>query len=270
VPFLLSVVLIGVGYVVRRSVDESPVFAEMAERKQRTTVPVVELFRKHGLLVVLAALIFAGNNAAGYTTTGGFITSYATNPDGPVGLGRTPVLLAITGAAALWAVTTYVSGHLADRIGRKRTYLIGYGSLILTVFPMFLLVDAGHAGLLFLGLALFTLGLGFAYGPQAAWYSELFPASVRFSGVAISYALGAVIGGAFAPTIAAALVQSTGNVLSVGAYLLGMFGVAVVATLLLRDRPGIDLGVDNQAEQEAGATVLGARRELGAVHGVAS
>jgi hypothetical protein len=58
-------------------------------------------------------------------------------------------------------------------------------------------------------------------------------------------------------------VQSTGNVLSVGAYLLGMFVVAVVATLLLRDRPGIDLGVDNQAEQEAGATVLGARRELG-------
>lgn len=210
-------------------------------------------------VVVLAALIFAGNNAAGYMTTGGFITAYATNPDGPVGLGRTPVLLAITGAAALWAVTTYYSGYLADRIGRKRTYLIGYGSLIVTVFPMFALVDSGHAGLLFVGLALFTVGLGLAYGPQAAWYAEIFPASVRFSGVAISYALGAVIGGAFAPTIATALVQSTGSVMSVGGYLLGMFVLAVVATLLLRDRPGIDLGVDNQAEQETGATVLDAR-----------
>ncbi|HLU54145.1 MAG TPA: MFS transporter [Pseudonocardia sp.] len=259
VPFLLSVVLIVVGYVVRRSVDESPIFAEMAERKRRTKVPVVELFRRHWLLVVLAALVFAGNNAAGYMTTGGFITSYATDPDGPVGLDRTPVLVAITAAAALWAVTTYLSGYLADRHGRKRTYLIGYGSLIVTVFPMFLLVNTGSAGLLFLGLALFTFGLGLAYGPQAAWYSEIFPASVRFSGVAVSYALGAVLGGAFAPTIATALVQATGSVLSVGGYLLGMFVLAVVAVCLLRDRPGIDLGVDNQAEQEAGATVLGAR-----------
>jgi MFS family permease len=261
VPFLLSVVLIGVGYVVRRSVDESPVFAEMAEKKQRTKVPVVELFRRHWLLVVLAALVFAGNNAAGYMTTGGFITSYATNPDGPVGLGRTPVLLAITGAAALWALTTYLSGYLADRIGRKRTYLIGYGSLIVTVFPMFLLVDSGDVGLLFLGLAVFTFGLGLAYGPQAAWYSEIFPASVRFSGVAISYALGAVLGGAFAPTIATALVQSTGSVHAVGVYLLGMFVLAVAATALLRDRSGIDLGVENQAEQEVGATVLEPRRK---------
>jgi MFS family permease len=123
---------------------------------------------------------------------------------------------------------------------------------------MFALVDSGNAGLLFLGLALFTVGLGFAYGPQAAWYAELFPASVRFSGVAISYALGAVLGGAFAPTIATALVQSTGSVMSVGAYLLGMFVLAVAATVLLRDRPGIDLGVADHAEQEIGVTVLDA------------
>jgi MFS family permease len=260
VPFLLSVVLIAVGYVVRRAVDESPVFSEMAAKKQRSKVPLVELFRRHWLLVVLAALVFAGNNAAGYMTTGGFITSYATNPKGPVGLGRTPVLLAITGAAALWAITTYLSGYLADRIGRKRTFLIGYGSLIVTVFPMFLLVDTGNIWLLFLGLALFTIGLGFAYGPQAAWYAEIFPASVRFSGVAVSYAIGAILGGAFAPLIATGLVQSTGNVLSVAWYLLGMFVVSVVATALLRDRAGIDLSADNQAEQEVGATVLDGRK----------
>jgi MFS family permease len=260
VPFLLSVVLVGVGYVVRRSVDESPVFAEMAERKERTKVPVVELLRKHGLLVVLAALIFAGNNAAGYMTTGGFIPGYATDPDGPVGLDRTAVLLAVTGAAFLWLLTTYLAGYLADRIGRKRTYFIGYAALILTVFPMFLLVGSGDAGLLFLGLALFTFGLGLTYGPQAAWYAEIFPASVRFSGVAISYALGAVIGGAFAPTIATALTQSTGSILSVGVYLLGMFVIAVAATALLRDRPGIALGVTNQAEQERGATILGGQQ----------
>ncbi|WP_280495919.1 MFS transporter [Nocardia farcinica] len=257
VPFLLSVVLIGVGYVVRCTVDESPVFAELAAGRQRAKVPVLTLFRRHGLLVLLAALVFAGNNAAGYMTTGGFITSYATDPDGPVALDRTPVLVAITAAAALWACTTYLSGYLADRYGRKRTYLVGYGSLIVTVFPMFLLVDTGEIGLLFLGLALFTVGLGLAYGPQAAWYAELFPASIRFSGVAISYALGAILGGAFAPMIAAALVRATGSVLAVGGYLLVMFVLAVAAVLALRDRPGLDLSPAGELDGEP--AVPGAR-----------
>ena len=260
VPFLLSFVLIGVGYLVRRSIDESPVFTEIAERKQQTRLPIVELFRNHWLLVILAALVFAGNNAAGYMTTGGFITSYTTKPDGPVGLGRTPVLLAITASAALWAIFIYLSGYFADRIGRKRTYLIGYVSLVVTVFPMFYFVDSGNIWLLFLGLALFTFGLGMAYGPQAAWYSEIFPASVRFSGIAISYALGAVIGGAFAPTIATALVASTGSIYSVGAYLVVMFLLAIAATVVLRDRKGIELGIENQAEQEVGATIFDSRR----------
>lgn len=264
VPFLLSVVLIAVGYLVRRAVDESPVFTDMAEHQQRSRAPVVELFRKHRLLVLLAALVFAGNNAAGYMTTGGFITSYATGPDAARPLGNTEVLLAVSGSALLWLITTYVSGALADRIGRRRSYVYGYAGLLVAVFPMFLLVDAGSAGLLFLGLALFTVGLGLTYGPQAAWYAEIFPAATRYSGVAISYAIGAIVGGAFAPTIATALVQATGSVLSVGAYLSVMFLIGLTATLLLRDRPGIDLGIGNQAEQEVGATVFdrsGAARE---------
>ncbi|MBE9376050.1 MHS family MFS transporter [Saccharopolyspora sp. HNM0983] len=260
VPFLLSVVLIGVGYFVRRAVDESPVFTELAEREQRSGAPVVELFRKHWLLVVLAALVFAGNNAAGYMTTGGFITSYATGPDVARPLGSTEVLVAVSGSALLWLLTTYAAGRLADRIGRRRSYICGYAGLLLAVFPMFLLVDTGDAGLLFLGLALFTAGLGLTYGPQAAWYAEIFPASMRYSGVAISYASGAIAGGAFAPTIATALVQATGSLLSVGVYLSVMFLIALAATLMLRDRPGIDLGIGNQAEQETGATVFEVRR----------
>ncbi|WP_432534642.1 MFS transporter [Kineococcus arenarius] len=256
VPFLLSFLLIGIGFLVRRTVDESPVFQEMRAQSARPRVPVVELFRRHWLLVLLAALVFAGNNAAGYMTTGGFITNYTTDPDGPVGLERTPVLLAITAAAALWGVFTYVSALMADRIGRKRTYLIGYALLLAAVFPVLALVASGDVWMLLAGLALFSAGLGLTYGPQAAWYSEIFPASVRFSGVAISYALGAILGGAFAPTIAQALVQEHGTLTAVGVYLAGMFVLAVVATCLLRDRPGIDLGVGNQAEQEAGATVF--------------
>ena len=71
VPFLLSIVLILVGYWVRRRVEESPVFVELADRKQRTRMPIVQLFRRHALLVIVAAFVFAGNNAVGYMTTGG-------------------------------------------------------------------------------------------------------------------------------------------------------------------------------------------------------
>jgi MFS family permease len=262
VPFLLSIVLIAVGYLVRRSVDESPVFQEIAEKKQQTKVPVVELFRKHWLLVILAALVFAGNNAAGYMATGGFIPSYATGP--AVGLERTDVLLAITFAAALWFFWTAMAGRLADKIGRRNTYLIGFSAQLLTVFPLFWLINTGSLAMLYVALALFTVGLGLGYGPQAAWYSEIFPASVRFSGVSIAYALGAILGGAFAPTIAQALVQATGGATAVSVYLLGMTVVSMLAVLCLRDRPGIDLSINNQAEQEVGATVFDKRQPVSA------
>jgi MFS family permease len=248
-----------VGFMVRRSVEESPVFEEIAQKKQQTRVPIVELFRKHWLLVIIAALVFAGNNAAGYMTTGGYILSYAANPAG-LAMDRTEVLLAVTGSAALWFLFTLISGYLADSIGRKKTYLIGYACLIVTVFPLFWLVNTGNVWLLFLGLALFTVGLGLTYGPQAALYSELFPASIRFSGVAISYALGAIIGGAFAPMIATALVQATGTTASVSVYLLIVALVSTAAVLVIRERKGIDLGINNQAEQEVGATIFDRRQ----------
>lgn len=249
IPFLLSVVLIFVGYYVRRRVEENPVFAELAERKEETRMPIVQLFRKHALLVFIAALVFAGNNAVGYMTTGGYIQGYATNPEGALALERGPVLWAVAGSAVTWLITTLIAGFVSDRIGRRTTYIIGWILQLGGVFALFPLVNTGNIFLLFLGLAILTIGLGFTYGPQAAMYTELYPASIRFSGVSISYALGAILGGAFAPLIAAALVQATGSTGAVTAYLIGMTLIGLLATLLLRDRTGIPLGPDHEAEQ---------------------
>jgi MFS family permease len=259
VPFLLSIVLIFIGYWVRRRVEESPVFVEIAERKEQTRMPIVQLFRRHALLVIIAALVFAGNNAVGYMTTGGYIQNYATDPKGPIALDREPVLWAVAGSAVTWLIATWVAGWLSDRIGRRTTYIIGWVAQLVGVFTLFPLVSSGSVGALFLGLAILTIGLGFTYGPQAALYSELFPASIRFSGVSISYALGAILGGAFAPTIATALVQATGSTLSVTVYLAGMTVIGLIATLLLRDRSGIPLGPEHEAEQ-AKSPIYGAAR----------
>ena len=255
VPFLLSIVLIVVGIIVRRTVEESPVFNEIAERKERSSMPAVQLFKKHGLLVLLAALTFAGNNAAGYMTTGGYIQNYATQPldeGGHVGMERTPVLLAVAAASVVWLAVTFFAGVISDRIGRRNTYIAGWIAFLAVVFILFPLVNTGSVLLLFLGLALFAIGNGLTYGQQAAYFAELFPASIRYSGVSITYAIGAILGGAFAPMISAWLVAQTGSATSVAFYIAGVMVVAFVATLLLRDRTGIPLEHEYEELQQTG------------------
>lgn len=249
VPFLLSFVLIIVGFVIRHGVEESPVFQEIAERAETVKQPIGKLLREHPLLVCVAALIFAGNNAVGYMTTGGYIQNYATDPNGPIGLQRSDVLLAVTASAASWLVFTLFAGWISDIIGRRNTYIFGFLLQLLGVFLLFPLVNTGHLANLYLALISLTVGLGLTYGQQSALYTELFPASIRFSGVSISYAIGAIVGGAFAPTIAAYLVQKTGTTTAVTWYLAGMTVIGLISVLGLKDRRGIPLGPDHEAEQ---------------------
>ena len=262
VPFLLSFVLIIVGFIVRRTVDESPVFTELAVKRERSRMPIVTLFQRHWLLVILAALTFAGNNAAGYMTTGGFLQNYATTPvanGGLVGMERTPVLVAVAGSAAVWLVFTWFGGRISDRIGRRTTYIIGWIVFLVTVWFLFPLVNTGNAWLFFAGIALFTIGNGLTYGPQAAYFTELFPDSIRYSGVSIAYAIGAILGGAFAPLISAWLVQVTGTAWAVAWYIAGVMTIAFVATLLLRDRTDIPLGPEAE-EQQSVSPIYGISR----------
>ncbi|UJP09422.1 MHS family MFS transporter [Microbacterium sp. KUDC0406] len=254
VPFLVSIVLIVVGFVIRRSVEESPVFAEIAQRGKQASLPIVTLFKRHWYLVVLAALVFVGNGTLGYMTTGGFLNNYAISVQQ---LDTTSVLVAAVFAAAVWFFSTLLAGHLADVIGRRNTFLIGFALQAIIVFPVFWLVDAGGLPGLYIALLLISTGLGLTYGPLAAWYAEIFPASIRFSGVSITYAIGAVLGGAFAPMIAQMLLDATGTTAAVSSYLLVATLLGAGATLCLRDRSGIPLGPDAEAEQAAGATIFG-------------
>jgi len=259
IPFLLSIVLIGVGYWVRRRVSESPVFTEIAERKEETRMPIVQLLRHHLPLVIVAALVFAGNNAVGYMTTGGYVQHYATDPNGPVALGTGAVFWVVALSGVTWLFFTWFGGWISDRIGRRTTYIVGWILQLVGVFLLFFLTNLATIGSLTAALIILTVGLGFTYGPQAALYAELFPASIRFSGVSISYAIGAIVGGAFSPMIAQAIFQSTGSTTGITWYLAGMTVVGLIATLLLRDRTGIPLGPENEDEQ-AKSPIYGASK----------
>ncbi|MDJ0321614.1 MFS transporter [Pseudarthrobacter sp. PS3-L1] len=241
IPFLLSVVLIVVGFLIRRKVDESPVFKELALRKTESKAPLGELFRNNTKEVVLSAMIFIGNNAAGYLLIAFFI-SYATKTL----LMPTPqILLATTLASFGWLIFTMLGGWVSDRIGRVRTFLMGYGIIFVWMIPMFALIDTANIWLYGLALFVLTIGLGLSYGPMSAMYAEMFPAQVRYSGISIGYALGAILGGAFAATIAEALLQATKWSGSVGIYIMVLCVISSIGVILAKETRGRPLGVES-------------------------
>jgi len=237
IPFMLSIVLIIVGYVIRRAVEESPVFEDLLRRRKEASAPLGQLFRHNTKNVVLTAIIFIGNNAAGYL----LIAFFATYAVTVLGMDRPTVLLATTLASFGWLVFTLWGGRISDRLGRVRTFQIGYGFLALWAVPMWFLIDTGDIVWYFVALFVMTFGLGLSYGPQASLYAEMFPANVRYSGVSIGYALGAILGGAFAPMIAEALISSTGQSWTIGVYIAIAAVISLVGVSLVKDPKGVDL-----------------------------
>lgn len=237
VPFLLSVLLIVVGTFIRRAVEESPVFLEMQARKRASAAPLGQLLRRHPREVLLTALIFVGNSAAGYLLVGFFI-SYGSRA---LKMPAQQVLMACTLAAGVWLATTLLGGWLGDRIGRVRTFQIGYVLLALWAVPMWGFIDAADIGQFTAALVILALPLGLTYGPQAALYAEMFPAGVRYSGISVGYALGSILGGAFAAMIAQWIISATGKSWMVGVYVIAMALVSLVAVSLVRERAGATL-----------------------------
>ncbi|MFF2275857.1 MFS transporter [Agromyces sp. NPDC058126] len=237
IPFLLSIVLIAVGYVIRKAVEESPVFEELLRRRKEASAPLGQLFRKNTKQVILTAVIFIANNAAGYLLIAYFAT-YATTA---LGMERPAVLLATTLASFGWLGFTLWGGRVSDRLGRVRTFQIGYVFLALWAVPMWFLIDTGEILWYFVALFVMTFGLGLSYGPQAALYAEMFPANVRYSGVSIGYALGAILGGAFAPMIAEALMNQFHASWTIGVYIAIAAVISLIGVSLVKETKDVDL-----------------------------
>ena len=230
IPFLSSIVLIVIGYIIRRAVEESPVYLDMQERQQSASAPLGRLFRDHWKNVLLAALIFAGNNAAGYMIIA-FFSSYSSSD--AVGMDRPDTLIATLIGGVSWLVLTLWSGKISDKIGRRETFMIGYAIIAVWAIPMWFFVDKGELLWLVLVVVVLTVGLAPSYAPQSALYAEMFPAKVRYSGTSIGYALGSILGGAFAPMIAQLLLDETGNSWTIGVYLAAMAVISGVAVWLV-------------------------------------
>ncbi|WP_083701641.1 MFS transporter [Tersicoccus sp. Bi-70] len=233
IPFLLSAVMVVIGFIIRARVDESPVFQALERNSTLERIPLAELLRTQKLKVILAVLSFIGNNAVGYIFLA-FMTAYGTSA---LKLDRNLMLNVMLVGCVTWFGSMVYFARLSDRVGRHRVFFLGYGLLAVWAFPFFALFNTGNPGLILLAVVVLTFGLAATYGPQAALFAELFPARVRASGVSLAYAVGACLGGGFSPLIATALFGATGTVYAVAVFMVAFSIVSFVAIAAMRRIP---------------------------------
>jgi MFS family permease len=215
IPFLSSVILIGISMYVQLHVEDTDAFKELeALREKRLTEaqasdkpirrsPVLEAIAKYPKRIMLAAGAFISVQVNFYILIS-FILAYGSDANGG-GMTRDTVLVAVLIASALQVVAQFWASAYSDRHGRRGIFMLGAALTGVAAFALFPLVSTGNFWLSVLGISMGLCFLGMMYGPQAAFFTELFSTEVRYSGASLGYQLGAIIGGAFAPTIATIL-----------------------------------------------------------------
>jgi MFS transporter, MHS family, shikimate and dehydroshikimate transport protein len=225
VPFLVSLLLIGVGLFIRLAVLESPAFAALQASNRREARPLVTAVRDYRHPLLLAMGMRAGENAVFYIYTV-FILSYGATQ---LGMPRATMLWGVALAAAVGLFTIPLFGWLSDRIGRRRMYFAGAVFSLLYVVPCFLLLGTRSTPVVWFAIVVgVAIGHAAMYGPQAAYFSELFGAAVRYSGASLSYQLASVLAGGLAPFIATYLLALWG-ILAVAAYVMSLLVITVAA-----------------------------------------
>ncbi|WP_201263626.1 MFS transporter [Mycobacterium montefiorense] len=236
IGFLLSVVLVVIGVVVRLRVEETPAFRQLRDLEASSTVPIREVLREpRSRRNTLLGLLSRWAEGSAFNTWGVFAISYAT---GALGLNRVSVLIVVTIAALLMAVLLPVSGALTDRYGARRVYLIGVALYGLAAFPAFALF--GTRNLIWFGLAMilvFGVVHALFYGAQGTLYSSLYPTGTRYTGLSFVYQFSGVYASGVTPMILTALIAAVGGApwLACG-YLVATAAISVFATALIRDQ----------------------------------
>jgi metabolite-proton symporter len=233
IPFLISIVLVAVGLFIRLAVMESPAFKEIKDSGTAADKPIVELVKEHKRDVLTAMGMRIAENGTFYIFTV-FVLAYG---EETLKLSKNTMLTGVIIAAGLGLLTVPFYGWLSDRVGRRPLYLAGAVFTLLFVYPFFALLDTKEPVLIWLAIVLaVNIGHDLMYGPQAAYFSELFATRMRYTGASVGYQLASVFGGGFAPLIAVALLAAGGDKpYLVALYMMGMGVITVVATYFARE-----------------------------------
>ena len=230
-PFIASILLIAISLYIQLRMEDTEAFkalqAEQAASPQQAVAqrsPVFEAMRRYPRRILLAAGAFLSVQVTFYILIA-FVIAYGLNSP-TVDLTRDELLVSVLVAAAIMMPAQFYFSGLSDRVGRKQIYR--WGAILTGVwgFAIFPLVDTGMPIMITLAVTMGMVLLGMQYGPQAAYFTELFATEVRYSGASLGYQIGAILGGALAPTIAVLLWQKLG-IIYVSIYIL----VAALLTL---------------------------------------
>ena len=230
-PFLASIILIGVSLFVQLRLEDTEAFKTLKAAQDSQShsevaarSPIVQALKKYPRTIMLAAGAFLSVQVTFYILIA-FTVAYGLNSP-TVNLSREAMLTAVLIASAVMVPTQFYFSGLSDRLGRKKVYRWGAILTGLWGFALFPLIDTGSLPLIVLGITMGLAFLGMQYGPQAAYFTELFSTEVRYSGASLGYQIGAIVGGALAPTVAVLLWNELG-IIFVSIYIL----LAAVLTL---------------------------------------
>ena len=233
VPFLVSVLLIGVGLFIRLKILETPAFSQVKESGTEARMPMVEVFRDYpkNVLLTMGARLSEGQV---FNIFAVFAITYATTQ---LELTRSTVLYGVLIGAAVECLTLPVFGAFADRFGRRPVYMGGAAFCALFAFPFFWLLDTENTGLIWLALALgFAIGHSAMWGPQASFFSEAFGTRVRYSGTSFVYQFSGIASSALTPLIATALLGwAGGSPWLVVVFVIVYAAISFISTYLARE-----------------------------------
>jgi metabolite-proton symporter len=237
VPFFISIVLVGIGLYIRLGILETPIFARLAAENRLERAPIIEVFRRQPREILLTALARLSEQTPFYLFTA-FVFTYGTTVLHSM---RDFLLTAVLAASVVSFFSIPIAGHLSDRIGRKRMYLIGVATVGVFGFVYFALLDTMVPGLIFLAIVLSLIPHAMQYGPQAAMIAECFTPRLRYSGASLGYQFASIIAGGPAPLVATALFAAFHSGYAIAFYILACAVISFIATALLPDYTNRDV-----------------------------
>jgi metabolite-proton symporter len=237
IPFALSIILVGVGLWIRLGILETPVFQALLDEDKIEEAPITEVIKKQPREIILSALLRMSEQAPFYIFTA-FIFAYAV---GTLHMSRDLILSAVLTASVVSFVTIPLSGHISDRIGRRKMYMIGAATIGLFGFLYFAMVDSAIPLAVFIAIVVSLIPHDMQYGPQAALIAEAFTPRLRYSGASLGYQLASVIAGGPAPLIATALFAAFGSGYAISIYIAACAVISLVATAFMPDYTGKDI-----------------------------